>query len=216
MNVIAIDGPTSSGKSSVAKIVAEKLNIMYVTSGMFYRTITHLVVEKDESKIDDFTFISAVLEKNELQYKDGKMFINNEDLTSVVTNEYYTNFLPTISANEDVRNFVNQKIRELAQTYSIVIDGRDIGTVVFPDALVKIYLDADVEVRAKRRYEEVKNKGYDYEGVLERLKNRDLIDSTREVAPLKVADDAKVIDSTHMTIDEIVEEIVKIYNEVVR
>ncbi len=216
MNVIAIDGPTSSGKSSVAKIVADKLNIMYVTSGMFYRTITHLVVEKDESKIDDFTFISAVLDENELQYKNGRMFINNEDLTSVVTNEYYTSFLPTISAKEEVRNYVNKKIRELAKTYSIVIDGRDIGTVVFPDALVKIYLDADVEVRAKRRYEEVKNKGYDYEGVLERLKIRDEIDSTREVAPLKVADDARVIDSTNMSIEEIVDEIVKIYNEVVR
>ncbi len=216
MNVIAIDGPTSSGKSTVAKVVAEKLNILYVTSGIFYRTITHLVVEEDESKIDDFAFISAILDKVKLEYVDGRMFINGIDATEQVTAEYYTNFLPTISANESIRNYVNDIIRNISKTKSIVIDGRDIGTVVFPDALVKVYLDADVEVRAKRRYEEVKDKGYSYDGVLERLKNRDKVDSTRKVAPLKVADDATVIDSTHLTIDEIVEEIVTIYNEVVR
>ncbi len=216
MNVIAIDGPTSSGKSTVAKIVADKLDILYVTSGMFYRTITHLVVEKDESKIDDFTFISAILDKVDLEYVDGKMFINGIDKTQQVTAEYYTSFLPTISANEQIRNYVNEKIRELAKSTSIVIDGRDIGTVVFPDAIVKVYLDADVEVRAKRRYEEVKDKGYSYDGILERLKNRDKVDSTRKVAPLKVADDATVIDSTDLSINEIVEKIVSIYNEVIR
>lgn len=215
MNVIAIDGPTSSGKSSVAKLVAKKLGIMYVTSGIFYRTITHLIVEKDESKIEDFTFISAVLEENELVYKNEKMYINGKDFTEIVTSEKYTKFLPTISANAKVRDYVNKQIRNIANKYSIVIDGRDIGTVVFPDAIVKIYLDADVEVRAKRRYEEVKNQGFSYEGVLERLKNRDLVDSTREVAPLRVADDAIVINSTNMSIDEIVEEIANIYNEVV-
>ncbi len=214
MNVIAIDGPSSSGKSSVASLVAEKLGSIYVNSGVFYRTITHLVVEQDESKINDFTFISDVLEKNKLEYKKGKMFINGIDLTSEVTDESYTKYLPTISANEDVRNYVNEQIRELAKDNSIVIDGRDIGTVVFPDARVKIYLDADVEVRAKRRYEEVKDKGYSYEGVLERLKNRDEVDSTRKVAPLRVADDAITIDSTNMNIDQIVDEIAKIYNEV--
>lgn len=214
MNVIAIDGPSSSGKSSVASLVAEKLGSIYVNSGVFYRTITHLVVEQDESKINDFTFISDVLEKNKLEYKKGKMFINGVDLTSAVTDESYTKYLPTISANEEVRNYVNEQIRELAKDNSIVIDGRDIGTVVFPDARVKIYLDADVEVRAKRRYEEVKDKGYSYEGVLERLKNRDEVDSTRKVAPLRVADDAITIDSTNMNIDQIVDEIAKIYNEV--
>ncbi len=215
MNVIAIDGPTSSGKSSVARLVAEKLNIVYVTSGIFYRTITHLVVEENESKIDDFAFISAVLEQKELKYQDGKMYINGVDCTEEVTNEKYTKFLPTISANPEVRDYVNKKIREIAKNCSIVIDGRDIGTVVFPDAIVKIYLDADVEVRARRRYEEVKDKGFSYEGILERLKNRDKVDSTRKVAPLKVADDAIVIDSTNLTISQIVDKISTIYNEVI-
>lgn len=216
MNVVAIDGPTSSGKSSVAKLVADKLNITYVTSGVFYRTITHLVVEQDESKIDDFTFISAILERVNLEYVNGKMFINGEDKTAEVTNEAYTKFLPVISANSDVRDYVNEKIRELANSCDIVIDGRDIGTVVFPDAVVKVYLDADVEVRAKRRYEEVKDKGFSYDEILERLKIRDEVDSTREVAPLKVADDAVVINSTNMTINEIVEKISDLYNEVIR
>ncbi|MFV0499132.1 MAG: (d)CMP kinase [Bacilli bacterium] len=215
MNIIAIDGPSGSGKSSVAKKVAEKLGILYVTSGIFYRAITYLIVKDDESKVDDFTFISAVLLKNKLEYNSNKIFINYIDCTSEVTKEIYTKYLPTVSTNLCVRDYVNKILRKIAKTNIIVMDGRDIGTAVFPNANLKIYLDASVEVRAKRRYEEVKNKGHKYDDILSRLKNRDKIDSTRKIAPLKVADDAIMIDSTNMTINEVVEKICKIYKEVI-
>lgn len=214
MGVIAIDGPTSSGKSTIAKLVGNKLDFLYVNSGLLYRTITYLVTKENESKIDDLAFISAVLNKYKIEYNNDKVFVDGIDVTAEAKWEGLTRNLPTISANPYVRDYVNEIIREVSKSKNIIIDGRDIGTVVFPNADLKIYLVADVEVRARRRYEESPANEFSYEEVLERLKHRDKIDSTREVAPLKKAHDAIEIDSTHLGIDEIVERVVKLYKEV--
>ncbi len=215
MSVIAIDGPTSSGKSTIAKLVGSKLGFTYVNSGLLYRTITYLLTKENESKINDLAFISAVLKKYDISYDNDHVFVDGKDITKEAKWEGLTRFLPEVSANEFIRNYVNDIIRKVSTSKDIIIDGRDIGTVVFPDATLKIYLVADVEVRAKRRYEESKKEGFTYEEVLERLKHRDFVDSTREVAPLKQASDAILIDSTNLTIDEIVDNVVNLYNEVI-
>ncbi len=215
MNVIAIDGPTSSGKSTIAKLVGKQLGFTYVNSGLLYRTITYLLTKENESKINDLAFISAVLKKYEISYDGDNVFIDGEDITAQAKWEGLTKFLPEVSANSYVRDHVNQIIRDFSKSKDITIDGRDIGTVVFPDATLKIYLVADVEVRAQRRYEESKAQGFSFEEVLERLKHRDHVDTTRDVAPLRQADDAILIDSTNLTIEEIVNNVVNLYNEVI-
>ncbi len=215
MNVIAIDGPTSSGKSTIAKLVGSRLGFSYVNSGLIYRTITHLLVNEDKDKIDDLTFISKVLNEHKIVYDDDKIFVDNVDITIQAKWEGLTKYLPTVSACSEIRDYVNNIIREFSKSKNIIIDGRDIGTVVFPNAILKIFLIADVEVRAQRRYEESKAQGFTFEEVLDSLKRRDLIDSTRKVAPLKQANDATVIDSTNMTIDQIVNKVVDLYNEVI-
>ncbi len=214
MNVITIDGPSGSGKSTIARGVAAKLDISYVNSGLIYRAITYLVVKENESKIEDLAFISAIINKNEIVYDNERIYINGVDVTRDAKNEALTTYLPKITAIDFVRNHVNKLMHSLTKTTDIIIDGRDIGTVVFPNATLKIYLDADVEVRAKRRFDEVAGQGFSYEDILEGLKKRDYADMNREIAPLKKASDAIVIDSTNLTIVENIEKVIELYDEV--
>lgn len=216
--VIAIDGPSASGKSTVAKRVAKKLDLFYVDSGAIYRGITWHALENGID-ISDADALIANTEAADWQFRA-------EDNVSAYSINGYTpvDELRTARLNEavsdvaslpDVRAFVNANLRSLTELGSLTIDGRDIGSVVFPDAEYKFYLDASPEERAQRRYRELVAKGEadKAQEVLESLKRRDEKDSNRAEAPLLVADGAAVIDTTLMDIDEVVGAIVELIQE---
>ncbi len=213
MNVIAIDGPSGSGKSTVAKIVSEKLGFEYINSGLIYRAITFVVVNEDKSRYDDEKFVGSVINNHEFKYEKDSVMIDGQ-YNDECRSEELTVFLPLITSMKAVRNCVNKIIREYASSHAIVIDGRDIGTVVFPDAKTKIYLDADPKIRAQRRFDETDDESLTFELIYERLLKRDELDMNRDIAPLVCAEDAYVIDSTSYTIDEVVNLIIEKYEEV--
>ncbi len=210
MNVIAIDGPTSSGKSTVAKLVAENLGFKYVNTGAIYRVATVAFLE---SKLEyDVEEICKLIKTNKIVFDDGKIYYNNHDFSLKVRDENIITTLTKMSAEPKIRDEINKIIRNHANVDNLVLDGRDIGSVVFPDATLKIFLDASVEVRAKRRHQE--NLHLDYQSIYDKLVDRDYLDSNRAIAPLKRTSDAFYLDATSKTIEEVVNLIVSLYNEV--
>ncbi|WP_321384168.1 (d)CMP kinase [uncultured Enterococcus sp.] len=215
---IAIDGPASSGKSTVAKILAEKMNYIYCDTGAMYRAVTYLAISS-KTDLEDGAAICALLSKHSISFKqqsDGQLvFVDEEDVTEAIRQQDVTNSVSIVAAHGEVR----EKLVELQQTIGkkggIVMDGRDIGTTVLPDAEVKIFLVASVEERAERRYKENISKGIetDFETLKKEIERRDHIDSTREVSPLVQAADAVRIDTTGMTISEVVEAIEAVISE---
>ena len=210
---IAIDGPAGAGKSTIAKLVAKELGFIYVDTGAMYRGLAvHFLkkgivpgeVEKIEAACEDV--------KVELGYENGvqQVYLNGENITSQLREEAVGNMASVSSAVPAVRAKLLDLQRNLAKEKDVVMDGRDIGTCVLPGADVKIYLTASVETRAKRRYDELKGKGEDcnLEEIAHDIEERDHIDMTREIAPLKQAEDAVLVDSSHMTIEEVVKAIV--------
>ena len=217
--IIAIDGPAGSGKGTITKRVANKIGFLRLDTGALYRCVTLEVLRnnidiKDVQKMVDIVrnmkveFVTNE-DINELDY----VFLNNEDVTKAIRSNEVNNIISVISSIKEVREEMLEIQRNIAREKDTIMEGRDIGTVVFPNADLKIYLNADIEERARRRYKENLEKGIEttYEEVLEILKNRDKIDMEREVAPLKKADDAIEIDSTNMSIEEVVDKIVEIY-----
>lgn len=210
---IAIDGPAGAGKSTLAKRVAQDLGYLYVDTGAIYRTVGyHMslmgIGPKDTDGIcrciDDVCI--------DIQHaQDGvqHMILNGVDVTDYIRTPEMSAMASGVAAQPCVRSFLLDMQRHLAQTHNVIMDGRDIGTVVLPDADVKIFLTASPEVRAKRRYEELLQKGEKvaYEDVLEDMKKRDWQDSHREIAPLKKAEDAVVLDSSDMQFEASVEAI---------
>jgi len=210
---IAIDGPAGAGKSTIAKLVAKELGFIYVDTGAMYRGLAvHFLkkgivpgeVEKIEAACEDA--------KVELGYENGvqQVYLNGENITSQLREEAVGNMASVSSAVPAVRAKLLDLQRNLAKEKDVVMDGRDIGTCVLPGADVKIYLTASVETRAKRRYDELKEKGEDcnLEEIAHDIEERDHRDMTREIAPLKQAEDAVLVDSSHMTIEEVVKAIV--------
>ena len=210
---IAIDGPAGAGKSTIAKLVAKELGFIYVDTGAMYRGLAvHFLkkgivpgeVEKIEAACEDA--------KVELGYENGvqQVYLNGENITSQLREEAVGNVASVSSAVPAVRAKLLNLQRNLAKEKDVVMDGRDIGTCVLPGADVKIYLTASVETRAKRRYDELKEKGEDcnLEEIAHDIEERDHRDMTREIAPLKQAEDAVLVDSSHMTIEEVVKAIV--------
>ena len=210
---IAIDGPAGAGKSTIAKLVAKELGFIYVDTGAMYRGLAvHFLkkgivpgeVEKIEAACEDA--------KVELGYENGvqQVYLNGENITSQLREEAVGNMASISSAVPAVRAKLLNLQRNLAKEKDVVMDGRDIGTCVLPGADVKIYLTASVETRAKRRYDELKEKGEDcnLEEIAHDIEERDHRDMTREIAPLKQAEDAVLVDSSHMTIEEVVKAIV--------
>ena len=204
---IAIDGPAGAGKSSVAKAVAKKLGFIYVDTGALYRSIGLNALRNDVAT-DDAEAVTSLLSdiKIELKYVDGtqRVILNGEDVSEAIRMPEASMAASNVSAIPAVRAFLLDLQRDMAKNNNVIMDGRDIGTVILPDAQYKFFLTASAEVRADRRYKELKEKGIDvdYKALLDEIIQRDYNDSNRETAPLKQADDAVLIDSSNMTLEE--------------
>lgn len=210
-NNIAIDGPASSGKSTIAKRLADIYNLVYIDTGAMYRSLTYLALQNNIS-VEDESKLMGLLGKTEivLERKDDRqsVLVNGEDITDAIRQNDVTNNVSVVSSYSRVRKELVKRQQEMAQHVGVVMDGRDIGTVVLPDAEVKIYLVASVEERAERRYLENKQKGIetDYEQLKDEIIARDHYDMNREISPLEQAEDAIKVDTTGLTIEEVVRE----------
>lgn len=206
---VAIDGPASAGKSTIAKILASNLHYVYVDTGAMYRAIT-VAAKKAGLSYEDEAGITALLPETTIEFKPGnpvqKVFLNGEEVTEEIRSTEITNNVSLVSSYAAVRTDMVDKQRQMTEENPVIMDGRDIGTTVLPDAQVKIFLVASVSERAERRYKENKEKGMDVD--LETLKKeieaRDYKDSHREISPLTKAEDAVEVDTTGMSIDEVV------------
>jgi cytidylate kinase len=219
---ITIDGPAASGKSTVAEILAEKLGYLFFDTGVMYRAVTWAVIKSGVS-VDDEETVSKLAEKIKIDVsaptiKDGRKYdviIDGEDSTWEIRRADVNANVSQVSAYARVRKEMTAQQRRIGQRGQVVMVGRDIGTVVIPEAELKIYLDASVEERAKRRFDEVISRGEEttLESILESMKRRDQIDSTREIAPLKAAEDARIINSDHMDVEGVVQQILNLINK---
>lgn len=203
---IAIDGPSGAGKSTLAKRLAARLGFVYVDTGALYRTIAYDMIRHHADTADAVCERLPQLQVT-LDYVDGKqhVFANGEDVTGLIRTPEVSMKASRISALPAVRQFLLELQRQIAAEHAVVMDGRDIGTVVLPDADVKIYLTASAEIRAKRRWAELEEKhpgGQTYSEVLADVRQRDLQDMTREIAPLKQAEDAVKVDTSDADLDQ--------------
>lgn len=215
MYKIAIDGPGGAGKSSVAKAVAAALHITYVDTGALYRTIGLYVKEHDVDPNDAAAVVALLPEMEiELTHLNGVqcILLNGRNVGDEIRTQEISMYASAVSAIPAVRDFLLATQRNIAEKQSVIMDGRDIGTVIFPDADVKIFLTASAENRAERRYKELRERGVDadYRIILEEIKTRDHNDSTRSVAPLKQAEDAVLLDNTGYTLNDSVDAVMKI------
>ena len=210
--VVAIDGPAGSGKGTVAKLISEKLGFVNIDTGATFRCIALAMIQKDIKKEEEDK-IKELLNHIDINMKpDGTVLLNGEIVTDRIRENDVNTLVSPISVIKIVRDKLLDVQRKIAAGKNVVMEGRDIGTVVFPDADVKIYLDASPEERAKRRLKQNQEKGIEssYEEVLQNIIDRDKRDSSREIAPLKQADDAIYLDSTLLSIEEVVEKITDI------
>lgn len=212
---VAIDGPAGAGKSTVAKRVAKELGFIYVDTGAMYRALAVFFLQKGLKPEDTKQIANACREaKVSIGYEDGvqQVYLNGENVTDRLRKEEVGNMASVSSAIKEVRAQLLELQRELARTQDVVMDGRDIGTNILPHADVKVYLTASVMTRANRRYLELKEKGIpcDLDEIAHDIAERDARDMNREIAPLQQADDAVLVDSSDMTIDEVVETIRKL------
>ncbi len=215
---VALDGPSGAGKSTIAKAVAKKLEYVYVDTGALYRTIAYYVISNGFDAKDENAVVSCLDKINvKLKYISGAqhVMLNGEDVSDKIRTPEISMGASAVSAIPKVREFLFDLQQDIAKHNNIIMDGRDIGTVVLPNAQVKIFLTATAEERANRRFKELQEKGdpSTYEQVLEDIKQRDYNDTHRDIAPLKKADDAVEVDSTKMTLDEVIDAIVKIIND---
>ncbi|MGX1080905.1 cytidylate kinase [Bacillus sp. SLBN-57] len=216
---IAIDGPAAAGKSTVAKIVARKKSYIYIDTGAMYRAITYLALEKGVD-LNDEAALTALLKESAIDLTvspegEQNVYIAGEDVTEAIRTDSVSNQVSIVAKYAGIREEMTKRQQQLAEKGGVVMDGRDIGTHVLPNAEVKIFLLASVEERAKRRFEENVKKGYNvnYETLAEEIRRRDKLDSEREISPLKKADDALEIDTTSLTIDEVAEKILQIVDK---
>ncbi|MBO4297744.1 MAG: (d)CMP kinase [Clostridia bacterium] len=215
---IAIDGPSGAGKSSTAKRVAQELNAIYLDTGAMYRAVglymlRHGIPLNDAARIAE----NAAAARVDVRYEDGaqRVFLCGEDVSSAIRENPVSAAASAVSAVPAVRELLVARQREIAADADVIMDGRDIGTKVLPDADLKVFLTASPEERARRRWLELKGKGQDipYEQLLEEMKQRDLNDSTRAASPMKPAEDAVILDSSDMTMEEVVSAIVDMARE---
>ena len=205
--IIAIDGYSSTGKSSFAKIIANEFSFLYLDSGALYRGVTLFAMENayiDDANVIDAAGLEAALEGVDLHFGAEGTYIGDRCIENEIRSMAVASKVSPIATVPEVRNYVDRKLREFGAKKRVVIDGRDIGTTVFPDAELKIFMTADPLVRAQRRAAEMNAKGdaADIQSVLNNLQERDYIDSHREASPLSKADDAIVLDNSEMTMDD--------------
>ena len=212
---IAIDGPAAAGKSTIAQMVAKRINFTYIDTGAMYRAVTYYCLSNNIGCKDEKA-VEKVLDNIEVGLgKNHTVFLNKENVTDLIRSPLVNDNVSYIASYKNVRLFLVEQQRKMANNTSVVMDGRDIGSYVLPNADVKIFQIANVETRAKRRYLENIEKKIDcsYESVLAELKKRDYIDSHRDFAPLKKARDAIELDTSNMTIEEVVNEVLNIINK---
>jgi len=212
---IAIDGPSASGKSTIAKILATKLGYIYIDTGAMYRAYTLAVLRAGLNPQDEKACCSLINKVKIWFNKENHVTLNDEDVGEEIRKNNVADNVSYISTYKDIRVHLVDLQRELASNNNVIMDGRDIGTHVLPNATVKIFQVADADMRAKRRYMENLEEGIPSteEECLANLKKRDYIDSHRSVNPLKAADDAIIVDTTYLTISEVVDKVLKIIKE---
>ena len=207
--IIAIDGEASTGKSTQAKKIAEKFDYNYRDSGAYYRAITLYLIQNNINSNDNIS--QSVLNQISIEqvYKDKKLsiYLNGNDVTQKIRGFKVSVNVSNFAKKPEIRDFVYEQLRSSARSNSLVIDGRDIGTVVFPNATFKFFLLADPKIRAERRHKQINDKSVKLESIEEEIILRDNTDSTRKIAPLKKADDAFEIDVTLLTIEQVFEKI---------
>ena len=216
--VVAIDGPAGSGKGTITKLIAEKRNLVSIDTGAMYRCVTLDCLNKGIEP-NNIEGIKNVLKNINIELTkvngEQKVFLNGKDVSKEIRETKVDDVVAKYAAIKQIRDKVTPMQRKMGETQNIIMEGRDIGTVVFPNADVKIFLDCSVEERAKRRYKQDIEKGIEitYEEVLKSIKERHKLETERDIAPFIKADDAIVVDSTNMSIDEVVETILKIIDE---
>lgn len=222
---IAIDGFSSTGKSTVAKQLAKELGYVYVDTGAMYRAVTLYTLRKKYVSEDGFDKDALIAELPLIKLKFifnpevgfGEMYLNDEKVEKEIRQMEVSQYVSKVAAVPEVRQMLVAQQQEMGREKGIVMDGRDIGTVVFPDAELKIFMTATAEERAGRRYKELSERGEDvtYKEVLENVEERDLLDTTRKDSPLVKAEDAKEIDNSHLSLEGQFEKILELYNEAI-
>ena len=215
---IAIDGPAGAGKSTIAKTASKELGFIYVDTGALYRTVglNALRLGKDTKSAEEVVPTLEGLDVS-LRFVDGeqRVFLGEEDVSTAIRQNEVSMAASNVSAIPKVREFLFDLQRDIAKKNNCIMDGRDIGTVVLPDAQIKIYLTASAEARADRRFKELTEKGQqvEYDVILKEIKERDYQDMNREIAPLKQADDAVLVDTTELTLPQSIEYMLKVIKE---
>ncbi|AVQ40222.1 (d)CMP kinase [Clostridium botulinum] len=205
---IAIDGPAGAGKSTIAKIIGKKLNIMYINTGSMYRAVTLMALENNIEP-SDVESLKTLINSMDISFNGNNIIVNGKDLEEAIRMPIINNNVSKYAAVEEVRELLVSMQKNISKKYNVIMDGRDIGTVVLKDAPYKFFITASAEVRAKRRLKELKEKhiNIDFEDVLKEIKERDYIDSNRKINPLKQSEDAILIDTSNFTIEEVVDKI---------
>lgn len=210
---IAIDGPAGAGKTTIAKLLSKKLNILYLNTGAMYRALGYkckvLALDPEKTEVANYIAENTFMK---IKYENGEqhIFIDGNDVNNFLYSNEISKYASLISKHQKIRELCVKIQREVAKTQSVIVDGRDIGTVVLKDAKHKFYLDADIKERAKRRYLELNktDSSIQYDDVLRDMADRDYNDMHREVSPLKIAEDAVVIDSTNLNIEQVIDKII--------
>lgn len=212
---IAIDGPSAAGKSSIAKIVAKRLDYVYIDTGAMYRCVGYYCLQNNID-LHDEQAVSETLKKIKIKMdSENRVYLNDCDVSSKIRQDEVSMSASVVSSYHDVREFLVKQQRQMAKLGGVILDGRDIGTVVLPDAKLKIYQSASVETRAKRRYLENKQRGLpaDLETIKKDIEQRDYQDMNRKISPLKKADDAIVLDTSNLDIEEVVNEVLRLVKQ---
>lgn len=202
--IIAIDGPAGSGKSTVAKLIADEIGFTYLDTGAMYRLFAYKLMKENVSFEDKSKELELLKDLN-IDMRDAKFYLDGKDVTDEIRTREVSSNASKVSSVKEVREKMVDLQREFSKSKDVILDGRDIGTVVFPDADLKIYLNADAKIRAERRYRELQGKEQNikYEEILKEITDRDFHDMNRKESPLKIADDALVLDSTSLSADEV-------------
>lgn len=214
--IVAIDGPAGTGKGTITKLIAKELGLVNIDTGAMYRCATLQTLRQGITNIKEKEKIIQIAQNIDIKMKsengEQQIYLNNENVSKEIRSKEVSAFVSPVSSIPEVRKIMVDMQRKMAQNTDVIMEGRDITTVVFPNANVKIYLDASVEERAKRRYKENQEKGISmtYEEVLEAIKTRDYNDMNKPVGALKIADDAIVIDTTKLSIEQVKEQVKEI------